>query len=249
MKILTLDIEMAPNIVHRWQLYGNDTTGLNQLMQPQEMMCAAYKWYDEDEIHFMVTRKYINDPVSAESEAHLWEALDRADAVITYNGKKFDIPRINTELIESGWGPYSPFAHIDLYQTTRKVFGFPSNKLDYVAGRLLDSHKVTHSGHDLWVACMMKDPEAWALMEEYNKQDVVLTEQLYTKLRPWIPGHPNVLLYDENPGQLSCPVCGGRIHRRGERQLATGIYERYQCTECFAWSKKVKRLDGATVRQ
>ena len=248
MKILTLDIETTPNIVHRWQLYGNDTTGLNQLMQPSGLLCAAYKWYGFDEVLYMVADQYRDKPRYGQLK-DLWRAIDDADAVVTYNGKKFDIPRLNTAFIEAELPPPAPYAHIDLYQTIRKTFGFPSMKLDYVSGRLLDSHKTTHQGHDLWVACMMGDPEAWALMEEYNKQDVVLTERLYDKLKPWISGHPNVLLYDENPGQLSCPVCGGRIHRRGERQLATGIYERYQCTECFAWSKKVKRLDGATVRQ
>lgn len=249
MKILTVDIETKPSIVHRWQLYGNDTTALSQLIVPGGMMCAAYKWYGDPEVHFMVSREYINDPVSAESEAHLHDALDRADAVITYNGKKFDIPRINTELIEGGWWPPSPYAHIDLYQTIRKVFGFPSMKLDYVSGRLLDSHKVTHQGHDLWVACMNKDPEAWALMEKYNKHDVVLTEQLYDKLKPWIPGHPNVLLYEELPGQIACPTCGSdHFQRRGTRQLATGVYQQYQCRECWTWFREVKRQSGSTVR-
>lgn len=243
---------MAPNIVHRWQLFGNDSTALSQLVQPQEMMCASWKWYGEDLTHFMVTPAYADRApkrITTEDTQALWEAFDEADMLITYNGKKFDIPRVNTLFVETGCAPPAPYAHVDLYQAVKRTFGFPSNKLDYITKRLLGYGKTSHQGHDLWVQCMAGDISAWHLMEEYNRQDVQITEDLYTRILPWIPGHPNVLLYDENPGQLSCPTCGGRIHRRGERQLATGIYERYQCTECFAWSKKVKRLDGATIRQ
>lgn len=251
MRILTLDIETKPSLVHRWQLYGNDTTALSQLIVPGGLMCAAWKWYGEDEVLFMRSGEYKRIGHQYDFDLrHLWDALNDADAVITYNGKKFDIPRVNTAFIEDGMNPPAPYAHIDLYQTIRKVFGFPSNKLDYVSGRLLDSHKVTHSGHDLWVACMNGDPEAWAMMEEYNKHDVVLTEKLYDKLKAWIPGHPNVLLYDENPDVRGCPVCGsGSCQKRGTRMLATGVYQQFQCQDCMSWFREVKRINGSTVRQ
>lgn len=247
-KILTLDIEMMPNLVHVWDLRNVHYISPNQVMEYAHFACAAYKFLDEP-IQFVYADRYMPD-YSSQGLSHLWKAMDEADAIVTYNGKKFDIPRLNAAFIEAGFnGLPSPYHQIDLFQGIRKTFSWPSLKLDEVSKILLDDHKVAHEGHNLWVRCMAGDLEAWRLFREYCEQDVLLTEKLYLKTRAWLPNHPNVLLYDENPGQLSCPVCGGRIHRRGERQLATGIYERYQCTECFAWSKKVKRLDGATVRQ
>ena len=255
MKILTLDIEMAPNIVHRWQLYGNDTTALSQLVQPQEMMCAAFKWYGEEQVYFIRAPRYEtidNDFFDAswpQGLDTLWTAVNEADAVVTYNGKKFDIPRMNTAFLEAGFKPPSPYAQIDLYQIVKKEFGFPSNKLDYITNRLLGHGKVSHQGHDLWVSAMMGDPDAWALMEEYNRGDVVITEELYDHIKGWIPNHPNVLLYDENPGLKACPKCGSSHYQsRGTRQLATGIYNQYQCQKCFGWFRDVKRVDGASVR-
>lgn len=252
MKILTLDIEMAPNIVHRWQLYGNDSTALSQLVQPQEMMCASWKWMNEDSTHFMVTPAYADRAPkrnTTQDTQALWEALDEADMLITYNGKKFDVPRMNTLFVEIGCAPPSPYAHVDLYQVVRKNFGFPSNKLGYVTKRLLGYGKTDHQGHDLWVACMMGDVSAWHLMEEYNRQDVKITEDLYNRILPWIPNHPNVLLYNELPGQIACPTCGSdHFQRRGTRQLATGIYQQYQCLDCMSWFREVKRTDGSTVR-
>lgn len=252
MKILTLDIEMAPNIVHRWQLWGNDNTALSQLVQPQEMMCAAYKWLGDKQTLFMVAPGYADKAPKRHTTGNLqnlWEAFDEADILVTYNGKKFDVPRVNTAFVEAGLSAPSPYQHIDLYQVAKKVFGFPSNKLDYIAKRLLGYGKTDHQGHDLWVQCMAGDISAWHLMEEYNRQDVKITEDLYTRIKGWIPNHPNVLLYEEIPGQIACPTCGSDdFQRRGERALMTGTYIRYQCNSCKAWFRSNKRIDGTTVR-
>lgn len=249
MKTLTLDIEMAPNIVHRWQLYGNDSTALSQLIVPQEMMCAAWKWYDDSRTQFCVAPAYHDFVPEKWPIEALWEAVDEADTIITFNGKKFDIPRLNTAFLERGLKPPRPYAQIDLYQVFKKEFGNPSNKLDYLTKRLLGHGKVTHQGHDLWVAAMMGDPEAWIKMEEYNRGDVIVTEELYDHVKGWIPAHPNVLLYDENPETKACPTCGSLDYqRRGTRQLATGVYQQYQCNSCYKWFRDVKRITGATVR-
>lgn len=238
MKILTLDIETAPAIVYSFGLH-NQNHSIDQIIQSPYMLCFAAKWHGEDEVMFFKGGGMVR-------EAH--RLLDEADVVVHFNGNSFDVPHLNREMWLLGLPPYSPFQPIDLLKVFRKQFRFISNKLDHLVQEAGLGAKLSHSGFKMWPQVMNGDPEAWKLFEEYNKTDVILTEALYDRTLPWIPNHPNVLLYEENPGQLSCPTCGGRIHRRGERQLATGIYERYQCTECFAWSRKVKRLDGATVR-
>jgi predicted RNA-binding Zn-ribbon protein involved in translation (DUF1610 family) len=250
MKILTVDIETTPNLAHIWRLWGQQNIGLNQLMESSELLCAAYKWHGEDQTYFVYGPSYFHiDPEDGWGLADLYDAVNLADAIVTYNGKKFDIPRLNSAFIENGFDVPAPYQQIDLYQTVKRVFGWPSMKLDYVAGKLLGENKVKHEGHDLWVKCMAGDPEAWARMREYNMQDVVITEKLYDKLLPWIPSHPNVLLYDENPSMRACPRCGSSHYQsRGPRQLATGIYQQYRCNDCGAWFRETKRTDGSTVR-
>lgn len=237
-RILTIDIETAPAILYSFGLH-NQNHSIDQIIQSPYMLCFAAKWHDEDEVMFFKGDGMVQ-------EAH--KLLDEADVVVHFNGNSFDVPHLNREMWLLELPPYSPFQPIDLLKVFRKQFRFISNKLDHLVQEAGLGAKLSHSGFKMWPQVMNGDPEAWKLFEEYNKTDVVLTEKLYDRTLPWIPNHPNVLLYEENPGQLSCPTCGGRIHRRGERQLATGIYERYQCTECFAWSRKTKRLDGATVR-
>lgn len=250
MKILTLDIESAPNLAHVWQLWGQQHVGLNQLMEASHLLCAAYKWYGEDETSFVVGDEYAEyRPEGAGFTSHLWKAVSEADAIVTYNGKKYDMPKLNSAFIEAGFDVPAPYAQIDLYQVVRKVFGWPSNKLDFVAQRLLGEGKKEHEGHDLWVKCMAGDPEAWAIMQAYNEQDVRITERLYDKLKPWIPNHPNVLLYTDDPSGIACTYCGSLDYqKRGPRQLATGIYQQYRCNDCGAWFRLTKRQDGSTVR-
>jgi predicted RNA-binding Zn-ribbon protein involved in translation (DUF1610 family) len=148
------------------------------------------------------------------------ELLDQADAVIHFNGK----------------------------QVVKKNFRFPSNKLDYVTKKLGLDHKVQNSGHQLWVKCMAGDYQAWEEMKEYNLQDVVITEQLYDKLLPWISSHPSHGLYEDGEGQ-HCPNCGSaNLKREGKAYTALSVYQRYSCGDCGKWSRGNKRLDGVDVR-
>src|SRR5207253_3872004 len=94
----------------------------------------------------------------------IWKLIDEADAVVHYNGQKFDIPHINTEFIRQGLGPPSPFHHIDLCKIVKKTFLFPSAKLKYVAKELGLPGKVEHDGFPLWVRCIEGDKKAWARM-------------------------------------------------------------------------------------
>lgn len=240
MKILTIDLELTPIEAHVWQLYGNQNIGLNQIQESPKLLCAAYKWHDEETIYF------VRGPAFGGDLSQLWDFLDRADAVVTWNGDKFDIPHLNREFLQLGYGPPKPFASLDLLRTSRKMFLFPSNKLDYVAGKLLGSNKTPHTGHQLWVDCMADDPTAWALMEKYNRRDVWLTDQLYLIFRPWIKTHPNLRLIDSHEG---CPRCGSdrAPQKRGFRSTGVSKFQQYQCQECMGWFRDIKRIDASSV--
>jgi len=159
--------------------------------------------------------------------------LDEADAVIHYNGTKFDIPTLNKEFITHGMKPPAPYQQIDLLRTARTKFKFPSNKLDYVAKALGVKTKVKHRGHSLWMDCMDGDIHAWAEMETYNKGDIETLEEVYGKLKPWIKGHANHSVFS---GSLVCPTCGdSHYQRRGYQFTRAGKYARFQCNGCGSW--------------
>ena len=246
MKILTLDIESAPSAVYRWQLYGNDTTAVNQIKEAGHLLCVAWKWHDDSRTRFARAPRYHVTGDWGLPGVH--EALDVADVVVTYNGKKYDIPKLNSAFLEAGLGPPQPYHQVDLYQVIRKNFGEVKNSLEYVAQKYLGHGKVPHEGFDLWVKCMQGDPEAWSKMEEYNRGDVVTTEQLYDKLLPWIPGHPNVLLYEDDRVGIACTRCASTSYqKRGPRIASTRVYQQYRCNDCGGWFRDTRSFDGTTV--
>ena len=245
-KILTLDIETSPALAYVWRLW-KENIPLQRLVETGEVISFAAKWYEDsvDQVKFYSI--YHDDKYSMIQAAH--SLLDEADFVVTYNGKKFDIPHINREILLSGSTPPSPYSQIDLYQVIKKTFMFTSNKLDHVSEQLEIGNKVEHAGFQLWVDCMAFDPTAWEQMKEYNMHDVVLTEQLYTKLRPWISGHPHFNLFTEDgASRVSCPACGSEnLQSRGKARTAMSTYNRYQCQDCGKWTRGNSRTQGVVT--
>lgn len=233
MRILILDIETAPNLAHVWGLF-NQNIGVNQIQQSSHVLCWAAKWYDQDEVFFgsIHTAK----PKAMLRAVH--KLMDEADAIVHYNGTRFDIPTLNKEFIIHNMLPPSGFKNIDLLRTSRSQFRFPSNKLDYVSKALGIGSKVKHAGHELWTQCMAGNAEAWGRMQEYNEGDVLLTERLYKRYLPWIKNHPNQGIYSR-AGVPVCPNCGGaKLQRRGYSRTQVNIFARYQCKGCGAWSQE-----------
>lgn len=114
---------------------------------------------------------------------NLWKLLDEADIVIAHNGKRFDIPKINSRFILNGCPPPSFYKQIDTKEVASRNFGFSSNKLDALAGYFNIRHK-DDTDFDLWVRCLKGDKKALQYMEKYNIGDIEILEKVYLKLRP-----------------------------------------------------------------
>lgn len=171
--------------------------------------------------------------------------LDAADAVVTFNGDHFDLPTLNKDFLIEGQGPPEPYQSIDLYKVVKRKFKFPSNKLTYVTDRLGLGGKVPHEGHTLWVKVMAGDEKARKTMEKYNKGDVILTEKLYDKVLPWIPNHPNRLLF---AGDACVRCSSGVLTKRGFYYTASAAYQTYRCSSCGGYQRDTGRTDGSTTR-
>lgn len=199
-------------------------------------MCWAAKWLGNEKVMFDSVLK--STPKKMMARIHT--LLARADVVVHYNGLKFDIPTLNKEFIQLGFGPPAPYRQVDCMREVKRMFRFQSNKLDFV-GRALDiGAKMEHEGFDLWVKCMKKDKSAWKRMEAYNREDVKLLERLYLKLRPWIERHPNASAHEDIPG---CPKCGSeKFTQQGWRVTSVMKYPRYQCQSCGGWFRGNKSV-------
>lgn len=235
-RILLVDIETSPLIVYAWSLWDKYIPAGN-IVEPGHTLCFTAKWLGESEVIFHSTQR--SKQVTMLRRIH--KLLDEADAVIHYNGKKFDIPVLEAEFLLHGMPPPSPFAHIDLLQTTRR-FRLPSRKLDYICQALDIGSKTSHKGMDLWRGCMDGDAESWEIMEKYNRQDVKLLEELYYVLRPWLKDHINLAI---GSSHAVCPVCGSHSLRwKGYRRTSTAIYKRFVCNDCGRWGQSTASERG-----
>lgn len=242
MRTLIIDIETSPLVVHSWGLF-KQTIGINQIMEATRVIAVAAKWHGEKKVMFF---SEFHDGREAMIEK-TYALLDEADVAVHFNGKTFDIPHLNREFVLAGLNPPSPYKQVDLLETVKRQFRFPSNKLAYVTEKLGLSGKMVNSGHSLWVRCMEGDAKAWAEMKRYAVQDVRVEEELYDRLLPWIPSHPHRGLYDSRPE--CCPRCGGTtLHSRGKAYTPLGVFNQYQCQDCGGWSRGGKRLETVEVR-
>lgn len=206
-------------------------------MESSYILCWAAKWYGSDNVLF----DSIHNSPTVDMLKEIHKLLDEADAVIHYNGRKFDIPTLNKEFLLYGLAPPAPYKQIDLLTVARNQFKFPSNKLDYVAQALGLGKKTRHIGHELWIQCMAHNEDAWKIMEEYNKNDVVLLEAVYNKLKPWIKNHANHSIFNE--AGAVCPNCGGNHYqKRGFHYTRNCKYQRMQCSGCGHWFRGTKNL-------
>jgi DNA-directed RNA polymerase subunit RPC12/RpoP len=234
-----LDIETAPNIGYVWGLFDQNI-GLNQIKETGYILSWAAKWIGKSEVHCRYRKD--EDMFTA-----VHDLLSEADAVVHYNGAKFDVPWLNSAFLELGMHPPAPYHQVDLYRVVKAQFKFPSYKLAFVSPILGIGDKVDHMRFEDWDGCMKGDEKSWNKMIKYNKSDVRLTERLYNKLLPWIKGHPNVGLYGNN--SEVCPSCGSRhYHKCGEQVTKAAVYKRLQCQDCGTWFRDKKIISETPKR-
>lgn len=240
-KILIFDIETAPIRAFVWRIW-KENVGLNQIDRDWYVMSWVAKWaYCEDILTDSLPNHEDNYKKDVEDDSAIlktiWNLLDEADMVVAHNGDRFDIPKLNARFIYHGMKPPSPYKQIDTLKVAKYTFNFTSNKLDYLANYLGFGKKADTGGFSLWSGCMDGDPESWAKMVDYNKKDVVLLEDVYMVMRPWMKNHPNFGVYLESDESM-CTACGCTnlisLTDREDKYAYTnlGRFELFRCVGC-----------------
>lgn len=237
-KILLHDIETSPIIGYTWGLYEQNVI---EIIEDWQVLCVAYKWLGETETHMIsqdelpMYRPGVNSDFMV--VAKLQKLFDEADIVVGHNSDTFDNKKLQARMMIHGLNPPSPYMQIDTKKVAKRYGAFTSNKLADLAKDLGIARKGETGGFETWKGCMAGDPKAWAKMKEYNKQDVVVLEELYLRLRPWITNHPNLGLIDRGDPD-SCENCSGTsLNKRGTRYTNRRRYHRLRCNSCGHWQK------------
>lgn len=208
-KILVLDIELKPIVAYVWGLFDQNL-GLDQIIEDWSIMAWAAKWIGKDGVMYQDVSDqddYSNDELIV---CNMHTLINEADVLLTQNGKRFDIKKLNTRFEKYKLGKPSPYRHIDTLKIKKKHFGLTSNKLAYSTEYFNENHKKLNHGKypgmKLWIECLNRNPDAWAEMKEYNIADVLSLEELYLgSLRHW-DDTINYGVYTQEKG--CCPNCG-----------------------------------------
>lgn len=172
------------------------------------------------------------------------QVLSEADVLIGHNSDKFDLKKFNARAIYHGFPPLPPVTQIDTLKIAKKYFAFTSNKLSYLADFL--GIECKDESPD-WQKVMAGDREELRKTRDYNRKDVIVTEQVYYKLAGWHNTHPHIApdVRDIEGNLLeSCPKCGSAdVKKDGFKYLKATIVQRMRCKMCGGYfdGKRTKR--------
>ncbi len=234
LNVLLFDIETAPSLGWVWGKYEQDVISFEQHWY---MLSFAAKWLGTNKMisHALPDFKSYGKDKENDKElvAKLWELIDKADIIIAHNGDEFDLKKCNTRFVVHGMNPPSPYKTIDTLKLARRYFAFESNKLNDLGKMLGLGEKAETGGFKLWLQCMEGDKTAWDNMKKYNKQDVVLLEKVYMKIRAWNKSAPRMTEDKHN-----CHCCGSfNTQSRGFNYTKMKKFNRYFCKDCGSWTQ------------
>lgn len=225
-KRLMLDIETSLSVVATFSLWPKFISHDN-ILQDWHIICASWKWEDEDEIYNAKTYT-TNDKQICKK---LSKVINEADELVYHNGRKFDYKKINTRVLVNGLPPISKPRETDTLIQAKRHFSFTSNRLDYIAKVLVDDAKLTNKP-GLWLEALNKNKQAIDDMSVYCDHDVVILEKVFQVMKPHIDlGYNAALDYEHRV----CPSCANTTYSKwGFYMTKSCKYQKYRCKSCLS---------------
>ena len=231
-KILFFDIETGYHIVRSWRIGYNLSLTPDNIIDTKKIICISYKWKDEDKVHTLTWDKNQNEKQMLEKFISI---MNEASLVIGHNSDRFDEKELRTRCIANGVLMYPKYRSLDTFKKSKAHFSFPSNKLDYIGKFLNCGRKLDHEGYSLWIKVVEgNDRKALKDMVSYCEQDVILLEDAYSILSPYITHNTNFSTIKDDKNKWSCPECtSNNIYLTGNDVTAAGTIKRKMlCKDC-----------------
>lgn len=230
-KYLILDIETLPCTVFVWGLFKQRIPHDN-IVTDWCILSWKAKWlYDNEILGDVLTPEEARTQDDKRILEGMWILLEDADVVIAHNAKNFDIRKLNARFWHNKMKPPSPYQIIDTLKESQKVLGTTSHRLDYLGKYMVNRGKM-ETTFDLWVRCFRGEQEALDYMFSYNEEDVILLEEVYLELMPWIRPHPNYAIYAE-ANVPCCTYCGHtELNEVGYYYTSANRYITKRCVKC-----------------
>jgi hypothetical protein len=173
-----------------------ETTGLSGGTGTYTFLIGVGRF--EDSL-FRLTQLFMRDPSEEPAILIALEALlASCQALVTFNGKAFDIPLLRTRYITQGWrNPLADFAHLDLLHLARRLWKdrLPSRTLGNLEAQILG---ISRTGDDIpgWMIpeiyfefLRSGDPQPLKNVIYHNAMDVLSLASLFVH-SSWILAEP-----------------------------------------------------------
>jgi hypothetical protein len=229
-KRLFYDIETSFCKGHFWRPGYNQRIGPEQITDYAKIISIHWKWEGKDKIH------NLNWGLKKQCDKSMLKTfikeMDKADEIITHNGKRFDTPWIRTRALYHKIPMMHTYNEIDTYKLCKKYLNLPSNSLKEVCKYYDLPAKVDAGGLQTWVDVIYKkDKEALSHMLFYGDGDITSLEAVFNKILTYIK--PNMQYSILNGGdKYECPECGKIGRLRKTYVTAAGTRQHYMsCTD------------------
>lgn len=231
-KRLFFDIETSYVKALVWRP-GEQRVPITNIRGYTKVICISYKWQHEDTVHTLDWGEKQDDK---ELIRKFIKILGEADEIVAHNGDRFDIKQLRTRAIQLGLLMYPNYRSNDTLKKARRFFSFLSNKLDYLGQFLEVGRKLDHEGITLWEKIQegtkTEQKESLKKMIQYCEQDVILLEDVFTLMVPYIDHNTNHAVL-AGGAKWQCPECGGKDVKLSHTDTtAMGYIKRHIRCQC-----------------
>ncbi|MCK5015691.1 MAG: ribonuclease H-like domain-containing protein [Candidatus Peribacteraceae bacterium] len=211
-KIMIYDIETPRVKFWAWRsgkqfLNGNDL--VDEPNNDPRIITVAWKWFGDNKIHTLRWDKDQSDKILIKE---FLKEYNKADMVVGINNDKFDNRWINARASKYGFYVNMHVKSLDLQKQARRFFWLPSYALKFLCRHFNVTMKLSHEGIIMWEKIQTgteeEQEEYLRKMEEYNRGDIVSTEEVYLKMIPYL-NHVSHLGIIRGGEKHSCKHCGG----------------------------------------
>jgi uncharacterized protein YprB with RNaseH-like and TPR domain len=205
--VMVYDIETSRVKADVWWT-GKQYINHKQLRNEPKIISIAWKWIGKDEVFFLTWDKKHCDKKMVKE---FLKSYNKASMVIGQNNNSFDNKWVSTRAAKHQLFIDRYVKSFDIYRMAKRYFRLPSFSMAYMANYFGLTLKQSHEGLHMWdmIEYGNKEEQKEYLdkMVEYNKGDIVTTEELYMTLKPYFGSVTNNAIKKGLP-KWACPVSG-----------------------------------------
>lgn len=245
-KRLFYDIETSFCQGHFWRPGFNQTILPHQITDYAKIISIHWKWEGKDKIH------NLNWGIDKQCDKKMLEKfikeMDKADEIVTHNGKRFDTPWIRTRCLYHGIPMKHTYNEIDTYKLCKKYLNLPNNSLKEVCKYYGLPAKVDAGGIQTWIDVIYKkDKKALKHLLYYGDGDIISLEAVFQKLNSYVAHNLNYATL-RGGEKFHCPECGTLSTHNKFYTTAAGTLMHYMRCNNYPDCGKIFKINNKTYQ-